>query len=152
MITMPHEMTSVRARLDDRPGTMVLFVGEGADMLAAELASDWGTEVVSVGSRFAADEEVSAAILLNDGRVFTDLDVLFWPAFRVEVLALLRSAVKRGSAAFVWPGAIEGGVARYSEPGRPDFYEGALGRVLVVRSQPNALPGDLPYTTEWTRP
>lgn len=150
---MPHEMMTVRAHLDGRPGTMALFVGEGADKLAAELAVDWGTDVVKVGSRFAAagGPVESATELLADGRVFTDIDVLFWPALHVEVLSLLRSTAKRASVAFVWPGSIKDGVARYSEPGRRDFYEAPVGRALVVRANPDAIPGDPGYLTEWTR-
>jgi hypothetical protein len=153
MPTIPFEMMDLRALMTSPPSTMALLVGEGADKLAVDVATALGGQVVSIGGRFAeANGEVTpdATRLFDDGSVFTDLDVLFWaPAFHLEVMTLLRQITKSRSAAFVWPGTITDGIARYSEPGRHDMYEAPVERAVILRVKAEALPGDAHYTTEW---
>lgn len=146
-------MHDLRDSLAARPGSLLLLAGRGADQLAIDLAGAWATKVVSVGQLAAGmldhRRTVDVSRLVSNGSVFTDLDVLFWePALHLEVLTLLRQTAKRRPVAFVWPGSITRAIARYSEPGRRDFYESNLRDAFVIRPKPDAYPGETPYTME----
>lgn len=53
--------------------------------------------------------------------VIRDLDVLFNPAYRVDVLALLVHAYRRHRFDVVWPGTFDGDMLTYAEEGYPDY-------------------------------
>jgi hypothetical protein len=80
--------------------------------------------------------------------LLVDCAILFDPEVAIDPLALFRTLAKRRPIIAVWPGTIEGGWARYSQPGRRDHYEGQLADVLVLRARPTAFPDEVPYTVE----
>ena len=58
---------------------------------------------------------------LPDNPVVKDVDVLFNPAYRVDVLLVLISAYKHKPFRMVWPGIYRNGKLIYSEEGYPDY-------------------------------
>lgn len=64
---------------------------------------------------------VSALSGLPDGVVICDIDVLFNPAYEVDVAALLCSAYRKHHFDLVWPGRYEGNQLLYGEEGCPDY-------------------------------
>lgn len=153
-MTTMVDVTSLPGGLAWKPGPVLLIVGDGADRIASLIAEHAGSPVVSLGSRVAdaldRGGDIDPAELLTDGSVFTDLDVLFWePGLHADVAALLSRVAKRRPVAVVWPGAITGGVVRYSEPGRRDFYEKRLDDAIVLRPKVDSYPDEAPYTMEY---
>ena len=56
-----------------------------------------------------------------DGVVIKDIDVLFNPEYKVDVLKILQEARKQKRYSVVWPGRCENGKLIYSEEGYPDY-------------------------------
>lgn len=56
-----------------------------------------------------------------DGVVIKDLDVMFNPEYKVDVLKILIAARKRKRYSVIWPGRCENGKLIYSEEGYPDY-------------------------------
>lgn len=56
-----------------------------------------------------------------DGVTIKDIDVLFNPAYKVDVLKILISARKRKQYSVVWPGKFEDGKLIYGEEGYADY-------------------------------
>ena len=53
--------------------------------------------------------------------VIKDIDVLFNPAYIVDVMKMLSSAYKQKKFSLVWPGSYSDGKLIYSEEGYPDY-------------------------------
>lgn len=53
--------------------------------------------------------------------VIKDIDVLFNPAYKVDVMKMLVSAYKQKKFSLVWPGIYSDGKLIYSEEGYPDY-------------------------------
>lgn len=53
--------------------------------------------------------------------VIKDIDVLFNPAYKVDVMKMLSSAYKQREFSLVWPGSYFDGKMIYSEEGYPDY-------------------------------
>lgn len=53
--------------------------------------------------------------------ILEDIDVLFNPAFQVDVLKMLVSLWRQTPFRLMWPGRLENNNLIYSEEGRPDF-------------------------------
>lgn len=83
-----------------------------------------------------------------DRAILLDLDVLFWPTLSIDPLALLRFYSKRHPVVAVWPGGISEGVARYSEPGRVDYFSRKLEDALILRARNTVYPDEVPYEIE----
>ena len=68
-------------------------------------------------------EQCFRAILetLPSGAVIKDIDVMFHPDYRVDVLKILIEANKTKPFAIVWPGAYSDGRLIYSEETLPDY-------------------------------
>ena len=64
---------------------------------------------------------VSALSDLPEGLVIRDIDVLFNPAYQVDVLALLVSAYRKHAFDLIWPGRFEDNELVYAEEGYPDY-------------------------------
>ena len=64
---------------------------------------------------------VSALTDLPEGVVIRDIDVLFNPAYKVDVVALLCSAYRKHHFDLVWSGRFEGNQLLYAEEGCPDY-------------------------------
>ena len=58
---------------------------------------------------------------LPDQPIIKDIDVLFNPAYKVDVMKLLSSAYKQKQFSLVWPGSYADGKLTYSEEGYPDY-------------------------------
>ncbi len=58
---------------------------------------------------------------LPSGVVIKDIDVLFNPAYKVDVIKILASAYKQKRFSLVWPGTYSDGKLIYSEEGYPDY-------------------------------
>ena len=58
---------------------------------------------------------------LPDQPVIKDIDVLFNPAYKVDVMKMLSSAYKQKKFSLVWPGNYSDGKLIYSEEGYPDY-------------------------------
>jgi hypothetical protein len=150
----PAAAISLFDELAAKPGRICLLTGEGnATFTVASALADageasltrfgaWfteGTEGPKIPETWQPERE--RAILL-------DLDVLFWPALTVDPVALLRLYSKRHPIVAVWPGDIPEGVARYSEPGRPDHFSRKLEDALILRARSTAYPDEVPYEIE----
>lgn len=64
---------------------------------------------------------VSALTDLPEGVVIRDIDVLFNPAYKVDVVALLCSAYRKHHFDLVWPGRFEDGQLLYAVEGCQDY-------------------------------
>ena len=58
---------------------------------------------------------------LPENPIVKDVDVLFNPAYKVDVLLVLISAYKRRPFRLVWPGTYRDGKLIYGEEGYPDY-------------------------------
>lgn len=58
---------------------------------------------------------------LPEQPVIKDIDVLFNPAYKVDVMKMLVSAYKQKKFSLVWPGTFSDGKLIYSEEGYPDY-------------------------------
>lgn len=56
-----------------------------------------------------------------DGVTIKDIDVMFNPSYKVDVLKILINARKRKKYNVIWPGRIEKGKLIYSEEGFADY-------------------------------
>ena len=56
-----------------------------------------------------------------DGVTIKDIDVMFNPEYKVDVLKILISARKRKRYSVIWPGRLEDGNLVYGEDGYPDY-------------------------------
>lgn len=58
---------------------------------------------------------------LPDGVVIKDIDVLFNPDYKVDVLKILIASRKRKRYSVIWPGRCENGKLIYGEDGYTDY-------------------------------
>ena len=58
---------------------------------------------------------------LPDGAVIKDIDVMFNPDYKVDVLKILMASRKRKRYSVIWPGRCEEGKLIYGEEGFPDY-------------------------------
>lgn len=56
-----------------------------------------------------------------DGVTIKDIDVMFNPDYKVDVLKILIAARKRKKYSVIWPGRLEDGKLIYGEEGYPDY-------------------------------
>ena len=56
-----------------------------------------------------------------DGVTIKDIDVMFNPDYKVDVLKILIAARKRKKYSVIWPGRFEDGKLVYAEEGYPDY-------------------------------
>lgn len=56
-----------------------------------------------------------------DGVIIRDIDVMFHPEYKVDVLKILIAARKRKRYSLIWPGRCENGKLIYGEEGYPDY-------------------------------
>ncbi len=56
-----------------------------------------------------------------DGVIIKDIDVMFNPEYKVDVLKVLQETRKQKPYSVVWPGRFEDGKLIYSEEGYPDY-------------------------------
>ena len=72
---------------------------------------------------------------LSSNVVVKDIDVLFSPAYKVDVLKVLISAYKQHPFSLIWPGTYKDGKLVYSEEGYPDYqvYEISDYDIICVR-------------------
>ena len=56
-----------------------------------------------------------------DGVTVRDIDVMFNPEYKIDVLKILISVRKRKKYYVIWPGRYEDGKLIYGEEGFPDY-------------------------------
>ena len=56
-----------------------------------------------------------------DGVIIRDIDVMFNPEYKVDVLKILIAARKRKRYGVIWPGRCKNGKLIYGEEGYPDY-------------------------------
>lgn len=68
-------------------------------------------------------EQIFNAVLdkYPDGVTIKDIDVMFNPDYKVDVLKILIEARKRKKYSVIWPGRFEDGKLIYAEEGYPDY-------------------------------
>ncbi len=64
---------------------------------------------------------IKVLLALPGQPILIDIDVLFNPAYKVDVMKLLTSAYKQKRFSLVWPGTYADGKLIYSEEGYPDY-------------------------------
>lgn len=110
-------------------------------------------EVISLGQRIAAMDRAPTAAELVAGMsqgmtLLLDIDVLFTPALRIDVLSQLRRTSQRTALIVAWPGQIAGGRLSYSLPGRADHLDEPARDLVVLRPLDTEFPDEVPYTVE----
>lgn len=110
-------------------------------------------EVVSLGQRIASMDRAPTAAELVGGlsaatTLLVDIDVLFTPALRIEVVSQLRRTSQRTALIVAWPGQIAGGRLSYSLPGRADHLDESARDLVVLRPVDTEFPDEVPYTVE----
>lgn len=110
-------------------------------------------DVVSLGDRVARMDQVPSAAELVDGltastTLLTDIDVLFTPALRIDVVSQLRRTTQSTTLIAAWPGEIRGGRLSYSRPGRVDHMDEPARDLVVLRPVPTEFPDEIPYSVE----
>ena len=70
-----------------------------------------------------------------ENAVVKDVDVLFNPHYKVDVLKVLIAAYKQHPFSLIWPGTYKNGKLVYSEEGYPDYqvYEISDYDIICVR-------------------
>ena len=58
---------------------------------------------------------------LPENSIIKDIDVLFNPVYKVDVIKMLVSVYKKKKYSLIWPGSYADGKLIYSEEGYPDY-------------------------------
>ena len=95
--------------------------GQDAESINIELAKE--LEALRPKRRTMQLEACFNRVLggLPDNVVIQDFDVIFNPAYKVDVLKMLVAACKRKPFSVIWPGKYEDGKLFYAEVGYPDY-------------------------------
>jgi len=152
-ISLGKSMAELMDELGRNPGRLCLVEGAGSGRdLVRLIAQGFGDEPTSVGRVVTHDAATEAPgdVTSNfaDAQFLVDLDVLFWPAMKVNPLQLLRSLSRSKPLISHWPGEITGRRATYSELGRRDYFDSTIGDAVVVRPRSVGFPDETPYTIE----
>jgi hypothetical protein len=138
--------------LSRRPGSFALVHGEQRLEGVNAIAEAASAEVTKLGFTWVAESPGNmrdATAMLRGKPVLADIDILFWPDVAVDPLRFFASLARRAPLVVEWPGEIKSGRVRYSEPGRPDFYEATLpSEAVVVQGVSTTFPDELPYEVE----
>jgi len=109
-------------------------------------------DVLSVGQRLTEHQQMPPiADLLGDmsgSTLLLDIDVLFSPTLKLDVVSQLRRVVRGRSLVVLWPGRIHDGRLSYSSPGRGDFVDVVARDVIVLRPTATQFPDEVPYLLE----
>lgn len=109
-------------------------------------------EVVSVGQHLTAGDQPGDVDRLmgslREPTLLLDLDVLFTPHLKLNVLTLLHRTAQWVPLVVAWPGRVGGSRLTYSAPGRTDHQEGAAQGVLILRPIAAHFPDEVPYVLE----
>lgn len=95
--------------------------GQDAESINIELAKE--LEALRPKRRTMQLEACFNRVLdgLPDNVVIKDFDVIFNPAYKVDVLKILVTACKRKPFSVIWPGRYEDEKLFYAEEGYPDY-------------------------------
>ena len=85
---------------------------------------------------------------LEAGLLLDEIDILFSPGLKLDLLRLLRDLSRYSPRIARWPGSIEGGRAIYSELGRRDHYEAQLSDAVIIRPKQTKFPDEVPFEIE----
>lgn len=137
----------------DRGRPALIDGSSAASVALIDRLSPLVDEVVSLGQRIAAMDRTPSAAELAGGlsaatTLLLDIDVLFTPALRIEVVSQLRRTSQRTALIVAWPGQIAGGRLSYSLPGRADHLDEPARDLVVLRPLDTEFPDEVPYTVE----
>lgn len=146
----PQAARDLVRELGGHPGRLALICGpQDARQTAALISEAANIPLVRVGQQWTAEDGVRdpTAVLSGTGCLL-DLDILFWPELRIDPINALHALARRSVVLAVWPGTIERRWARYSVPGRRDYFEAELNDTIVLRPRPQRFPDQVPYEVE----
>ena len=146
----PQAARDLVRELGAHPGRIALICGPNdARQTAALISEAADIPLVRVGQQLTAEDGVRdpTAVLSGTGCLL-DLDILFWPELRIDPINALHALARRSVVLAVWPGTIERRWARYSVPGRRDYFEAELNDTIVLRPRPQRFPDQVPYEVE----
>jgi hypothetical protein len=152
MAGRPHE--DLLRELAASPGRFALIdsgPSAGQAVAACEVLLDEPATSAGMVLSAAIEPPSTFAIemALSPHRLLVDLDMLFWPALRIDPVGLLRRLSRTGSSRVgVWPGSLVGGRASYSALGRPDHYDREISDVLVLRPLDPMFPDQASFEIE----
>lgn len=139
----------------DRPGRLMLITGppEEAKAFLHRLAELAGQPVTSVAEAALADPlaltERDLTDRLGRSKFLTELECLFWkPVWAIDPIRFCRRMALQQGVVARWPGEIQGRMARFSAPGRPDHIEQALADLVVLRAIHTQFPDETPFALE----
>lgn len=143
----------IRELRADRGRPALIDASSHASRQSIDRISPLVDEVVSLGQRIAAMDRAPTAAELVGGlsastTLLLDIDVLFTPALRIEVVSQLRRTSQRTALIVAWPGQIAGGRLSYSLPGRADHLDEPARDLVVLRPVDTEFPDEVPYTVE----
>lgn len=106
----------------------IVSTGNGP-VAVTKLAAFTGIQPALVGqivTEIGQPNAESVQKALANRPVLTDLDVLFWPPLRLDILRFLNDLARKGPLLVNWPGSVDGETLRYSTHGRPDYFAAGL--------------------------
>ena len=112
-----------------KSGCLVVYVNPSEDIVKASISvgKKVATALMNIEPHRRAKEldGVWCGIVasLPDGLTVTDMDVLFNPAYEIDVLRLLETSYRRKLYSIIWPGRYACGKLTYSEIGYDDYQE-----------------------------
>src|SRR2546423_51156 len=136
--------TKLWAELESSRGRLSLVVGGRTGSPLELLAEALGIDVVSVGSILTSADgppesrEIQAS--LANARLLDRLGILFSPELEIDPISLLRRLSRALPRIAAWPGEVDGNRARFSRPGRKDFYERVLEDAVILRPRDRRYP------------
>jgi hypothetical protein len=126
------------------PGRFALIAGAPHDVIV-ECERLLEVSCCHVGALLAdrgsppSDTEVEST--LRPHPLLVEIEILFAPQLALDPLALLRRLARhRAPRVAAWPGPLENGRAKFSEPSRPDYYDRPVDDVLILRATERAFP------------
>lgn len=75
---------------------------------------------------------LSVVSQLPPDSVIEGIDVMFNPAYTIDVLAILKNVCKKHSFSVIWPGSYQDGMLYYAEEGFADYKQYSLGNYDVT--------------------
>ena len=152
MSSWPHVWDELVAELCVGRGQPALVeTSEGSARLLGTLG-DRVAETISVGQLLVQadtpESVLSTARPVGDSALLVDIDVLFAPQLKLDVVAYLRQLSQWCALIVAWPGEITHGRLSYSRPGRADFLSVPATGLVVLRPVEAEFPDDTPYSLE----
>jgi hypothetical protein len=158
MARWPNEFARLTRELRSDRGrpAVIETAGLGTDRLLERLRPVVD-EVVSIGERLTQlVEPPTVDQLVRDinspSTLLIDIDVLFTPSLRINVMSQLRRIAQDTALIVAWPGRITAGRLSYSLPGRADHVDEPARDMIVLHPADAEFPDEVPYNVQRYRP